>query len=54
MKIPIIADETLSELAAAVQSGIADSLLDVAYAYGELTITVKREDIVKVLSLIHI
>jgi len=53
MKIPIIADETLSELAAAVQSGIADSLLDVAYAYGELTITVKRDDIVKVLQFLH-
>lgn len=53
MPMPVIADETLSELAATVQNGIGESLLDISYAYGELTITVKREDIVDCLQFLR-
>ena len=53
MTMPAIVDETLSELAAAVQNGIGESLLDVSYAFGELTIAVKRDDIIEVLQFLR-
>ena len=48
-----ISDETLSELAGSIKSGISGSLLDMKYEYGELTITVKREDIIDVLRFLR-
>ena len=49
MALPKIADETLSELADAIATDIAGSVLEVQYAFGELTIVVKHDDIVPVL-----
>ncbi len=49
MALPKIADETLNELAEAISFGLPNSLVATDYAFGELTITVKREDIVSVL-----
>lgn len=53
MALPKIEDETLSELAGAVASGLGEKLLDTDYAYGELTITVRRPDIVEVLRFLR-
>jgi len=49
VSIPKIADETLAGLASAIEAEIAGKLLAVDYAYGELTITAKRESIIEVL-----
>lgn len=53
MALPKIADETLSELADAVEAGLSGSLLNTQFAFGELTIVVKREDIVSVLRFLR-
>ena len=53
MALPKIADDTLSELAEAVEAGLSGSLLDTKFAFGELTITVKREDIISVLRFLR-
>ncbi len=53
MALPKIADETLSELADAIEGGIAGSLVKMQYAFGELTIVVKRDDIVPVLRFLR-
>lgn len=48
-----IADETLSDLAATIQNGIGGSLLKMDFAFGELTITVKRDDILDCLQFLR-
>lgn len=48
-----IANETLSDLAATIQNGIGGSLLTMTYTFGELTITVKRDDILDVLQFLR-
>ncbi len=53
MAMPKIDDETLSELAGAISSGVSEHLLDQKFEYGELTITVKRESIVDVLRFLR-
>ncbi len=53
MAMPKIDDETLSELAGAISSGVSEHLLDLKFEYGELTITVKRESIVDVLRFLR-
>ncbi len=53
MVMPKIDDETLSELAGAISSGVSEHLLDQKFEYGELTITVKRESIVDVLRFLR-
>ena len=53
MALPKIANETLSELADAVEAGLSGSLLDMQYSFGELTITVKRESIVDTLRFLR-
>ncbi|MBL1405634.1 MAG: NADH-quinone oxidoreductase subunit C [Rhizobiales bacterium] len=48
-----MANETLSDLAATIQNGIGGSLLTMTYTFGELTITVKRDDILDVLQFLR-
>ncbi len=45
-------DETLVELSEYIGVKLESSLLDVSHAYGELTITVKRDDIVDVVQFL--
>jgi NADH-quinone oxidoreductase subunit C len=49
VSIPKIADETLAGLASAIEAELGGKLLAVDYAYGELTLTAKRESIIEVL-----
>ncbi len=51
--MPQIADETLAEINDAIASGIASSLIKTEYAYGELAITVRREEIVEVMRFLR-
>ncbi|MGB7288350.1 MAG: NADH-quinone oxidoreductase subunit C [Salaquimonas sp.] len=53
MAMPKIADETLNELAETVQAGLSGMLLEASYSFGELTIKVKREEIVAVLRFLR-
>jgi NADH-quinone oxidoreductase subunit C len=53
MALSNTARETLDELAGAVESGLAGSLISGKQAFGELTVTVKREDIVDVLRFLR-
>lgn len=53
MALPKIADETLGELAEVVQAGLPGILLDTSFTFGELTITVKREEIVAALRFLR-
>lgn len=48
-----IANETLSDLASTIQNGIGGSLLAMDYAFGELTITVKRDEILDCLQFLR-
>lgn len=48
-----IQDETLSDLAGTIQNGIGGSVLAMDYAYGELTVTVKRDDILDCLQFLR-
>lgn len=45
--------EALTELASTVQNGIGESILGVSHDFGELTITVKREDIISCLQFLR-
>ncbi|MFK7901384.1 MAG: NADH-quinone oxidoreductase subunit C [Nitratireductor sp.] len=48
-----IDNETLSELAASIQNGIGGSLLEMNYAFGELSIVIKRDDILDCLQFLR-
>lgn len=53
MTLPNIPDETLAELAEVVEAGLPGIMTECTYAFGELTITVKREEIIAALRFLR-